>query len=119
VPAISELSNTLGELLPRLHRHGTFNMLLSNGQALWAHCSTKLHWLLRRQPFGEAVLADEDVTVDFAHHPAPDDRVAVVATEPLTRNEQWQAMAPGELLTFIGGERGDTTVALRRHLNPG
>jgi glutamine amidotransferase len=103
VPAIGELTNTLGELLPRLHAHGTFNMLLSNGQALWAHCSTKLHWILRREPFGAAVLADEDVEVDFAHHTSPGDRVAVVATEPLTRNERWHAMAPGELVAFIGG----------------
>jgi predicted glutamine amidotransferase len=105
VPAVGELSNTLGELLPRLHAHGTFNMLLSNGQALWAHCSTKLHWLLRREPFGAAALADEDVEVDFARHTTPGDRVAVVATEPLTRNEPWHAMAPGELIAFIGGAR--------------
>ena len=38
----------LGELLPRLNGHGTFNMLLSNGQALWAHGSTKLHYLLSK-----------------------------------------------------------------------
>ena len=59
VPAIDELSCTLAELMPRLHRHGTFNMLLSNGQALWAHCSTHLHWVERRHPFGAARLRDE------------------------------------------------------------
>jgi predicted glutamine amidotransferase len=109
MPAIGELSNTLSELLPQLHRHGTFNMLLSNGQALWAHCSTQLHYVVREHPFGAPVLADKDVMVDFAAHTGPHDRVAIVATEPLTRNEPWQAMGAGQLMTFTGG-----TVATRQ-----
>jgi hypothetical protein len=36
VPGIDELSCTLRELLPVPAAHGTFNVLLSNGQALWA-----------------------------------------------------------------------------------
>jgi glutamine amidotransferase len=82
-------------------------MLLSNGQALWAHCSTKLHWTVREHPFGAAVLADEDLSVDFAAHTTADDRIAVVATEPLTRNEQWCAMLPGQLMTFTEGRGVD------------
>jgi len=103
VPAVAELSNTLSELLPALHRQGTFNMLLSNGQALWAHCSTSLHWVERRQPFGAATLCDEDVAVDFSARTTPQDRVAIVATQPLTRDEQWLAMTPGQVLTFVAG----------------
>jgi glutamine amidotransferase len=30
--------------------------------------------------------------------------VAIVATEPLTAGEPWQAMAPGELRVFVRGE---------------
>lgn len=103
VPTIDELSRTLAELTPRLNRHGTFNMLLSNGEALWAHGSTKLHYLLRRHPFGQAQLADEDLSIDFAQHTTHQDRVAVVATEPLTSNEDWVAFQPGELKVFVGG----------------
>jgi len=103
VPSIEELSHTLRELAPQLARHGTFNMLLSNGQALWAHGSTKLHYLLRRHPFGEARLADEDLSVDFAQHTTAQDRVAIIATEPLTRDEPWVAFQPGELKVFVGG----------------
>lgn len=103
VPSIEELSHTLRELMPQLNRHGTFNMLLSNGQALWAHGSTHLHYLLRAHPFGQARLSDEDLSVDFAHHTAAQDRVAVIATEPLTRDEDWVAIAPGELKVFVGG----------------
>ncbi|MBG6079847.1 class II glutamine amidotransferase [Rubrivivax gelatinosus] len=104
LPTIDELTCTLAELLPLPARHGTFNLLLSNGQALWAHGSTKLHSLERRHPFGAATLADEDLTVDFAALTQPGDRVAIVATEPLTAGEPWSAFAPGELRVFVDGE---------------
>jgi glutamine amidotransferase len=104
VPSIAELSCTLRELLPQLNAFGTFNMLLSNGQALWAHGSTHLHYLLRRHPFGRAQLQDEDLSVDFAAQTTAQDRVALIATEPLTRGEPWVAFAPGELKVFVGGE---------------
>ena len=103
VPSIAELSATLAELMPQLARHGTFNMLLSNGQALWAHGSTHLHYLLRAHPFGPVQLSDEDLSVDFARHTTAQDRVAVIATEPLTRDEPWVAFAPGELKVFVDG----------------
>lgn len=103
VPEIDELSCTLAELMPQLHRHGTFNMLLSNGQALWAHASTHLHWLVRQHPFQPVSLKDEDLRVDFASVTTPEDRVAVIATEPLTHDEAWTAFAPGELRVFVDG----------------
>ena len=103
VPAIDELSHTLRELLPQPATHGTFNMLLSNGQALWAHGTTRLYSLERRHPVGTTHLADEDLSIDFAARTTPHDRVALVATEPLTRDEDWLAFAPGELRVFRGG----------------
>jgi predicted glutamine amidotransferase len=103
VPSIDELSCTLAELLPQVAKHGTFNLLLSNGQALWAHATTKLYWLERQHPFSAAHLADEDLSVDFAALTQPTDRVAVIAPEPLTRGEVWTAFAPGELRVFVGG----------------
>ena len=103
VPPIKELTRTLRELAPVPAAHGTFNFMLSNGQALWAHCSTKLYHLLRQHPFATASLHDDDVTVDFAQLTSPNDRVAIVVTEPLTRDEPWQAFAPGELRVFEGG----------------
>ncbi len=104
VPTVDELTHTLAELLPQPARHGSFNCLLGNGQALWAHCSTHLHWLERRHPFGAVHLADEDLSVDFAPHTQPGDRVVIVATQPLTRGEDWTAFAPGELRVFVDGQ---------------
>jgi predicted glutamine amidotransferase len=103
VPSVQELSLTLRELARQIAGHGTFNFLLSNGQALWAHASTSLVYVERRHPFAHATLSDEDVSVDFAEHTTPSDQVAVVVTAPLTTNEQWTAFAPGELKVFVGG----------------
>ena len=103
VPTIAELSATLRELSLLAAAHGSFNFLLSNGQALWAHCSTHLYHLLRQHPFAHASLQDDDLTVNFASLTAERDRVAIVVTEPLTRDEAWQVFAPGELRVFAGG----------------
>ncbi|MEX8517481.1 MAG: class II glutamine amidotransferase [Leptothrix sp. (in: b-proteobacteria)] len=103
VPSVPHLTETLRELAPQIARHGTFNFLLSNGHALWAHASTRLHYVLRQDPFTPAQLQDEDLTVDFAEHTTRTDRVAIIVTEPLTRNEDWHAFAPGELRAFVDG----------------
>lgn len=103
VPTVAELTLTLTELVPHIAKHGTFNFLLSNGQALWAHASTKLHYVLRQHPFTEVHLKDDDVSVDLAVLNSPQDRLAIVVTEPLTTNEDWVVMAPGELQVFVDG----------------
>ncbi len=102
-PPVHELTATLRELLPQVAKHGVFNVLLSNGEALWAHCSTKLCHIVRQHPFRQASLQDDDVTVDFAEHTTPRDRVAIIVTEPLTHDETWVPFAPGELRTFVDG----------------
>jgi glutamine amidotransferase len=97
------LTKTIAELVPRIAKHGTFNFLLSNGQALWAHASTKLHYVLRQHPFTEVRLKDENITVNLAELNGPEDRLAIIVTEPLTTNEDWVAMAPGEIKVFVDG----------------
>lgn len=103
VPSVAELRITLRELAAQIASHGTFNFLLSNGQALWAHASTSLYYVERQHPFAHATLGDEDLSINFAEHTSPADRVAVVVTAPLTTDEQWTAFAPGELQVFVGG----------------
>lgn len=103
VPTVEELSQTLRELVPQIAKHGTFNFLLSNGQALWAHATTKLHYVLRAHPFRQVHLKDEDLTVNLAELNSPEDRLAIVVTEPLTTDEDWVAMLPGQLMVFVDG----------------
>ena len=105
VPSVEELSITLRELAAQIARHGTFNFLLSNGQALWAHASTSLVYVERRHPFAHATLSDEDVSVNFEELTQPTDRIAVVVTAPLTTNEVWTAFTPGQLAVFVDGQR--------------
>ncbi|MDP5460032.1 class II glutamine amidotransferase [Alishewanella sp. SMS8] len=91
-------------LLPQLQQLGVFNMLLSDGEYLLAFCSTKLHWITRRAPFGVARLSDVDVDIDFSQETTPNDVVTIIATAPLTNNEQWQKMQSGEAQLFRRGE---------------
>ena len=78
-------------------------MLLGDGDQLFARCATKLHYIVRKAPFRKATLADEDLSVDFAAVTTPSDRVAVVATMPLTRDETWTAGEPDTLWVFRRG----------------
>lgn len=94
--AVSEWSREVGA-------YGECNFLLSNGEWLFAHASTKLACVVRQAPFCKAHLKDEDLTVDFSEVTSPDDRVAVVATTPLTDNESWMVIPPGSLWLFREG----------------
>ena len=112
LPPVAELSITLRELAAHIAPHGTFNFLLSNGQALWAHAAVHaaaqgLFYVERRHPFAHATLSDEDVSINFADHTLSSDKVAVVVSSPLTRNESWTPFALGELKVFLGGELTD------------
>ncbi|MGM0783186.1 MAG: class II glutamine amidotransferase [Pseudomonadota bacterium] len=99
-----DLWRLLHRLCERLRGLGVFNLLLADGDYLYTFCATKLAHITRRAPFGKAALSDAELTVNFAEHTTPNDIVSVVATEPLTRNESWVAMRPGELLVWRLGE---------------
>ena len=104
MPGLAALASAIAPLAAEIARHGTFNFMLSNGECLMAFCSTKLHYIVRQSPFHTAHLVDEDISVDFSEVTSPDDRVAVIATEPLTDNEVWLSMNPGALIVFREGE---------------
>ncbi|WP_459718086.1 class II glutamine amidotransferase [Paraburkholderia sp. 2C] len=103
-PPLEELFAALETLTREITQFGVFNFLMSNGQALFAHCSTHLYYLVRSWPFSTAHLVDADVSIDFAKYTTPEDRVAVIATQPLTDNETWTRFAPGDLLMFQHGK---------------
>jgi glutamine amidotransferase len=95
----------VASLCDELRALGVFNMLLSDGEYIMTYCSNHLHWITRRAPFGPAHLIDEAVEIDFKKETTPNDIVTVIATQPLTNNEQWQKMQPGEYTVFHLGER--------------
>lgn len=97
---VIELINHCADQLRAL---GVFNMLLTESEYLLAYCSTKLSWITRRAPFGQARLKDDELTVDFYQETTPNDIVTVIATEPLTDNEQWRKLQIGEMIVFREG----------------
>ena len=104
MPPIDALLAALHPIIREIGAHGIFNFLMGNERFLFAHCSTKLQYLVRRAPFSTARLADKDVVVDFSTVTTPTDAVAIIATEPLTTNEKWIPMNPHELLVFFDGQ---------------
>ena len=104
-PPLGRLRRLIERLATELSTYGEFNFLLSDSRALFAYCSTKLVYIQRQAPFSRAALADDDVEIDFSTVTTPNDRVVVVATAPLTRNERWQPIAPGTLAVLTDGQR--------------
>ena len=100
----STLNRLVGELAASVGETGVFNFLMSDSRVLYARCSNHMAWITRRAPFGSARLIDDDVEVDFAKETTPRDVVTVIATRPLTNNETWNVMSPGELVVFEDGD---------------
>ena len=107
----AELAAAVAEAGAEIGSKGSFNFLLGDGRHLFARCATKLSYVIRKAPFKAATLADDEIRVDFAEVTTPDDRVAVVATAPLTRDEEWVTGKPGELWVFRRGRLVSTLAA--------
>jgi predicted glutamine amidotransferase len=63
-----------------------------------------------RRRFAVAHLRDQDLSIDFSAVTTPEDRVAVIATVPLTDNECWTTMPSGSLWLFEEGSAGQPSV---------
>ncbi|MCF6282002.1 MAG: class II glutamine amidotransferase [Candidatus Polarisedimenticolaceae bacterium] len=104
MPPSELLGASLQQIAEDIAKFGIFNFMLSNGECLFVFCTTKLSYIVRQHPFSTASLKDKDVTIDFREHAAPGDRVAVIATEPLTVDETWIDVPQKKLLIFQDGE---------------
>ncbi|CAN0476803.1 unnamed protein product, partial [Ectocarpus sp. 8 AP-2014] len=91
------------------------------GSEVW----NSLYYTVREFPFTTCQLIDDDCEVDFNTVTTPSDRVAVIATAPLTTNEAsycyaiffvWCEMAKGDLLAFHGGQPFSSPEDFRRQL---
>ena len=97
--------NYIAKLCKQLDELGVFNALVTDGEYLLAYCSNNLSWITRRAPFGEANLIDTEFNVNFSEVTTENDVVTVIATRPLTDNEQWTKLEPEEFVLFKLGER--------------
>ena len=110
VPGVAEFrANTLRELVPGIAAHGSFNFMSATGRRCGRTAPPSCTGWCASIPSAAARLADEDLSVDFSALTTPSDRVAVVVTEPLTADERWNPLAPGELA-------GSATAAVRSEL---
>jgi predicted glutamine amidotransferase len=100
---VAELGLAIAELAAECAAHGNFNIVLSNGEYLFLHCSSKLYTLTRQHPFPVAQLVDCDMRLDLNALNASTDRITIVATEPLTADEPWHALATGTTLAIKDG----------------
>lgn len=96
------------------HSTCIFNFLLGCGQyTLFAYSWpgrrpnsqvwNGLHYIVRQPPFTTAKLLDVDYGIDFSARNVEGDRVAVIATKPLTGEEGWIEFKRGELIMFDKG----------------
>ncbi|PJZ56846.1 class II glutamine amidotransferase [Leptospira barantonii] len=100
----TELFQAIEGYMLELHQKGVSNLLLSDSKNLYTFCSTKLSWITRKSPFGKARLVDADLSVDFRKVTTAGDIVTVIATQPLTSNEEWTVCKPGEFSVWRKGK---------------
>jgi len=103
-PSAEVLFSYVAQLSEKVNTLGVFNLLITNGDCLFSYCSNNLHWITRRAPFGEASLIDAEMVVDFHKETTDNDVVTVIATRPLTDDETWHKMQPGQWQLFCLGE---------------
>ncbi|NKF52577.1 class II glutamine amidotransferase [Shewanella sp. WXL01] len=101
--SMSDVFAYIATLADEIRELGVFNMILSDGNDLMFYCSNNLSYITRKAPFGKAKLIDTDVVIDFKKETTPNDVVTVIATRPLTDNEDWYILKPGEWKVFRKG----------------
>ena len=63
-----------------------------------------LFYLTRTPPFGNAELSDNDMSINFGEVTNDNDKVSIIVTIPLTKNEDWSQLAVDECVIFRAGE---------------
>jgi Glutamine amidotransferases class-II len=118
LPSLPVLHETLQQLCQEIVNYSPdstiLNFLLACGpHNLWVYSWpgarpgsnvwNGLSYTIREWPFRKCHLQDLDYEVDFSQIAGQDDRVAVIATKPLTTDEEWVELTPGELILFDEG----------------
>ncbi|QPB43310.1 class II glutamine amidotransferase [Rodentibacter haemolyticus] len=115
-PTEMQIFEAIQEITKKLSTHGTFNFILSNGEWMIAHCSTNLHYLTRKAPFGKAHRIDDDGVIDFNDYAKEGDKVTIVTTFPLTKDEPWTKMENGGFVFFKEGDKVAEIVGVAKQM---
>ncbi len=103
-PKDNDLFDFLTQLCRDLAKLGLFNCLISNGDWQLAYAGSLLFFITRQAPFGEAKLADSELSVDFSQITNATDKATLITTIPLTCNENWQQLYVDECIVFRDGD---------------
>ncbi|MDP8099689.1 class II glutamine amidotransferase [Pasteurella atlantica] len=103
-PSEMEIFNAVVEISEKIAEKGVFNFILSNGEWMIARCATKLHYVTRKYPFCK-VFREDNVVIDFSQYTTEKDKVTVITTQPLTKNENWTEMKNGGYVFFKDGDK--------------
>lgn len=118
LPSLPVLHDTIRKLCDEIVEHDPdltiLNFLMGTGENVqfaysWPGARpgsdvwNGLYYIVREPPFSVADLEDCDYSIDFSKVTTPEDRVAVIATKPLTKNEEWIELRRGELILFDDG----------------
>lgn len=111
-----QLWQFIKQVADEINQMGVFSFLLSDSHYLYAYCGKELYWVKRQYPFGEAEYIDTHNKVDFNKYMQNDDVITMVASQPLTRNENWHAMQKNQLCVFKEGVL-QTCLTNPKHIN--
>lgn len=92
------------ERAKEIAQHGVFSFLLSDAKFLYAYCGKKMFWVTREYPFQPTHYIDTDKTVDFEQYLNKEDIITIIASSPITENEEWHQMQKGDFYVFNNGK---------------
>jgi glutamine amidotransferase len=104
-----EFALRLREYADQVRQRGKFNFLLSDGETLWAYADDSLSYVERTPPYGGhlVTLVEDRYSISLEEVKTPDERAILVATRPLSTEEEWHGLRQGELLIIRAGRVAD------------
>jgi len=96
-------------LLKSINQCGKFNVLFSDGKRLFAYhneftTENQLYFTRRKAPFGNVTLKDDDYSINLDLVKDTDNEGVIIATSPITSDEEWHALPKGCLKIFEHGQ---------------
>lgn len=85
--------------------YGILNLLFSDSEYLYAHRATKLFAVTRRCPYARESLEKEGLWIHLARERDPEQRVTLIATQPLTVREDCKELPAGKVVVYRQGEQ--------------
>ncbi len=93
--------------LDELNRFGSLNLLLSDGRDLLAYrdleARGELYWIRRTPPHETTLLNGDAVVVDLGEPTDVNRSMILVSTTPLSDEDGWSPLEPGQVLLARGG----------------